>query len=85
MAKASRRTDRRERDRRRALTLLASCPDGCPESLLVAHNFSVEFLAELVADGLAMATAERVRAGREDLEVARVRITDAGRWVLAAA
>jgi hypothetical protein len=66
--------------RRRALILLASCPDGCTEAVMQAHGFTVEQLAELVRGGLAGVTAERVVAG---VKVARVRITDAGRRVLA--
>jgi len=52
---------------------------------MVAHDFTVEQMVELVGDGLATVTAERVRAGRETLEIARVRITDAGRRALAKA
>jgi hypothetical protein len=33
---------------------------GCTEAMIVAQGFSVEFLAELVRDGLASATAERM-------------------------
>jgi hypothetical protein len=36
-------------------------------------------MVELVRAGLATATAERVVAGSRKIEVARVRITDAGR------
>jgi hypothetical protein len=36
-------------------------------------------MVELVRDGLARATAERVVAGSRKIEVAWVRITDAGR------
>jgi hypothetical protein len=85
MKTAAHRARRDRRDRRRALALLASCPDGCPEGLMVAHDFTVEQMVELVGDGLATVTAERVRAGRETLEIARVRITDAGRRALAKA
>jgi hypothetical protein len=70
-------------DRRRALELLASCPDSCPEAIMLAHGFSIDLMVELVRDGLATAKAERVVAGRRTIEVARVRITDAGRRVLA--
>jgi len=52
---------------------------------MVAHDFSIEFLAELVRDGLATATTERVRAGRKSLKITRVRITLAGRRALSAA
>jgi hypothetical protein len=68
-------------DRRRALELLASCPEGCTEGILAAHGFTIEQMV-VVRGGLASATAERVVAGSRKLEVARVKITDAGRRVL---
>jgi hypothetical protein len=77
--------ERREPDssiRRRALVFLAGCPDGCTEGLLLANGFTVDLLVELVRDGLANATPERVVSGRETIELARVRITEAGRKVL---
>jgi hypothetical protein len=70
-------------DRRRALELLASCRDGCSEAIMLAHGFTIDMMVELVNAGLATATAERVVAGRHTIEVARVRITDAGRRALA--
>ena len=70
-------------DRRRALELLAASPDGCTEAIMLAHGFTTEMLVRLVRDGLATATAERVVAGSHKIEVARVRITEAGRLVLA--
>jgi hypothetical protein len=45
--------------RRRALELLASCPDGCTEAMMLAHGFTVEQLSRLVRGGLATAGAER--------------------------
>jgi hypothetical protein len=51
---------------------------------MLAHGFTVAQMVELVRTGLATATAERVVAGSRKLEVARVRITDAGRKALAA-
>ena len=77
--------ERREPDssiRHRALAFLAGCPDGCAEGLLLANGFTVELLVELVRDGLASASPERVVSGRETIEVARVRITEAGRKAL---
>jgi hypothetical protein len=70
-------------DRRRALELLASCRDGCAEAIMLAHGFTVAQMVELVRDGLATATAERVVAGNRTIEIARVRITEAGRRALA--
>jgi hypothetical protein len=81
-------------DRRRALELLASCRDGCTEAIMLAHGFTIPQIAELVrdglatatperVDGLATATPERVRAAKKTMEIARVRITEAGRRVIA--
>ena len=69
-------------DRRRALELLAASHDGATEAIMLAHGFTVEQLVELVRAGLATATAERVVAGGKAMEVARVRITEAGRQAL---
>jgi hypothetical protein len=71
-------TPRRKRttlkpDRIRALELL---------EILRAHGFATAEIVELVRGGLATATAEHVVAGGREHEVARVRITDAGRRVL---
>jgi hypothetical protein len=70
-------------DRQRALALLASCRDGCTEAILTAHGFSIAQMVELVQAGLATPTADRIVAGGRTMEVARVRITDAGRRALA--
>ena len=70
-------------DRRRALELLAASHDGATEAIMLAHGFTVELLVELIRAGLATATAERLAAGERAMEVARVRITEAGRQVLA--
>jgi hypothetical protein len=66
-------------DRRRALELLASSPDGCSEAIMLARGFTVEQIAELVRAGLATTNAEM---GARTIEVARVRITEAGRSTL---
>jgi hypothetical protein len=71
-------------DQRRALELLASCRDGCTETIMRAHGFTVEQMAELVRSGLATATAQRVHAGAYIIDVVTLRITDAGRQALAA-
>jgi hypothetical protein len=40
--------------RRRALELLASCPDGATDTLLMAtHGLTTEMLVDLIRDGLA--------------------------------
>jgi hypothetical protein len=56
--------------RRRALLLLASCN---------AEGYSV---VDLVPAGLATAMAERLAMGPRKIEVARVRVTEAGRGAL---
>jgi hypothetical protein len=69
-------------DRRRALELLASCRDRCSEAIMLALGFTIAQMVELVRAGFATATAERVVAGGRPIEVARVRITEAGRAAL---
>src|SRR6266446_1264054 len=75
----------RKPDRRRALELLASCRDGCTEAIMLAHGFTIDQMVELVRAGLATAQTECVVAGRRTFEVARVRITEAGRQLLGTA
>jgi hypothetical protein len=48
----------------------------------LAHGFTVAQMVELVRAGLATATAERVVAGGKAMEIAVVRITEAGRMTL---
>jgi SOS response regulatory protein OraA/RecX len=67
--------------RRRALELL-SFRDGCSEAILLAHGFTVGQIAELVRDGLATAHSRRVIVARHVVEIAHVRITEAGRRML---
>jgi hypothetical protein len=62
--------------------LLASCRDGCTEAIMLAHGFTVPQMVDLVRAGLATAAAERVMAGGEMAEIARLRITEAGRRAL---
>jgi hypothetical protein len=64
--------------------LLVSCRDGCTEAIMIAHGFTISQMVELVRAGLATAKAERVVAGRRTIEIARVRITEAGRRALEA-
>jgi hypothetical protein len=70
-------------DRRRALELLASSRDGCTEAIMLAHGFTIKQMVELVHAGLATAHSQRVIVGRRTVEVARVKITEAGRQALA--
>jgi hypothetical protein len=48
---------------------------------MIAHGFTIADMVELVRSGLASARAERIVAGKA-IEIARVRITDAGRRAL---
>jgi hypothetical protein len=70
-------------DRRRALELLAASPDGCTEALMFANGFTGELLVELVRAGLASAHAERTIADGKMMEVARVKLSEAGWQALA--
>jgi hypothetical protein len=69
-------------DERRAIDLLAKSANGCTTSLLLAHGFSSSLIAELITAGLAAAKSEHMRAGQRNIDVTRVRITDAGRAAL---
>ena len=79
------RRSRPKPDRRRALELLASCRDGCTEAIMLAHGFTVPQMVDLCIAGLATAHTQRVIVGRRTVEVAYVKITEAGRQALAAA
>jgi hypothetical protein len=45
---------------------------------MLAHGFTVALMVELIRAGLATAKPERVVGGGETVEIARVRITEAG-------
>ncbi len=76
-------TMRLSAEQRRAVSLLAgSGRNGVTGPLLAAHGFSVSTIAGLVSRGLATIAHEKVKAGGKLIEVARVRITDAGRDAL---
>jgi hypothetical protein len=62
--------------------LFAGSRDGATEAIMLAHGFTVEMLVELVRAGLATAKAERMVTSSRTFEVARVRITEAGRLAL---
>ena len=70
-------------DRRRALELLAGSRYGYTKAILRAHGFSIDMIIELVKAGLATTKRERMVAGGRQIDVARVRITEAGRQALA--
>ena len=69
---------------RRALELLSDAgQQGCTGATLLAHGFSIDMLADLVRAGLATAHRKPLMSpGQRQIDVARVRITDAGRRAL---
>jgi hypothetical protein len=71
-------------ERRQALQLLASSPDGLTLRLLLMRGFTRRMLTGLVNNGLATAQPECVKgADGETIDVVRVRITEAGRRAIA--
>jgi integrase len=54
-------------------------PDGCTEAVMLAHGLSIERSVELIRAELASVKAERMRAGRQPIMVAHMRITEAVR------
>lgn len=72
--------------RRALLELLAGAgPAGCDTSALLGLGFSVPDLYELVRAGIAAPRSERVAEGARELDLSRLRITEAGRAALAKA
>jgi hypothetical protein len=68
---------------RRAIVLFAGCgAAGCAEEVMLAHGFTFQQLAELVREGFAVATTERIVGGGQTFEDARFKITGAGRQTL---
>jgi hypothetical protein len=68
-----------------ALKLLAAHHDGCTEAMMLAQGFTIEQMVDLVRVGLATPVSERIVAGRQRHEMARVRITKAGQRALSTA
>jgi hypothetical protein len=73
-------------EQRHALALLATFPHGILEGrLALVHGFDRDMIEGLVHEGLATREREVVTGpGRAVMEVARIRITDAGRRALEA-
>jgi hypothetical protein len=71
-------------EQRRALATLARPGhNGATRPFLVAHGFSRAMISGLVNRGLVTLTVEKIRAGGRMIDVAKVRITAAGRDTLA--
>jgi hypothetical protein len=67
----------------RALAILANSPDGANEALLVyGHGFKRQTLAGLVRAGFATVERDVDKTGDKTREVAKMRITQAGRDAL---
>ncbi len=64
---------------RRVLKMLAEAAHGRDVNALLARGFGFETMADLVRSGLATVRVEIVEAHDLAIEVARIRITDAGR------
>jgi hypothetical protein len=52
---------------------------GCTGADLLAHGFNMDVIADLVLKGFATENQETMRVGGRKIQVARVRIMDAGR------
>jgi hypothetical protein len=68
--------------RRHALQLLASSPNGITEILLFAHGVTPHMLSRLLRSGLATVVRETIKSGDQTIDIGRITITDAGRRVL---
>jgi len=65
---------------RYALAFLSPKKYGCTTTMLSARGVKIEMINELIGDGLAIASTERM--GNGAIEIRRVKITEAGRRVL---
>jgi hypothetical protein len=72
-------------DEHRALELISAQSTGCPEHLLIAGGFSLEFLAGLVRSGLVGVTSERCGSKATADMVFRLSVTKRGMQALQAA
>src|SRR5215468_6422003 len=64
---------------RRLLKMLVQSRRGCNVNSLLSHGFKFSTIGDLCRAGLARAQLETVRAGGRTVEIACIRITDAGR------
>jgi hypothetical protein len=66
-------------EQRHALRLLASVPNGCTETLMLARGFEPSMLRKLLRDGLSAAEPYKTLAGGKHVIMTLMRITEAGR------
>jgi|SRR6266404_1132927 hypothetical protein len=64
---------------RRVLRALAKTQHGCDVNALLTRGFKIETMGDLVGGGLATVRVETVTEHGLPIEIARIRITDAGR------
>ena len=69
-------------DWRRALEMLAAAPEGVTDAALLAHGFKSTVVIGLVKSGLANSVTERIWAGRCQVEVRWLWLTESGRKAL---
>jgi hypothetical protein len=66
--------------------VLLSCspenPDGCSRAIMLARGFPLSLLNRLVRAGLATSQIEREERGDKEIEIMRLKITEAGRRAL---
>ena len=74
--------DHMTRDQRRALRRLATIPRGVAKTLMIAHGFTHELIADLVLAEFVMVVTDTAKIGERTIEVELVMITDAGRRAL---
>jgi hypothetical protein len=74
---------RLDRERARALTLLAKNPDGCSEANMLARGFPHSLFNRLALAGLVTLNIEREESGDKPIKIAHLKITEAGRRALA--
>lgn len=68
---------------RKALTILARCPNGTAEEpVLIAYGFKQEMLTRLVLAELVTKVTDTLRSDEETIKINLVTITDAGRTAL---
>jgi hypothetical protein len=70
-------------EQRRPLEALASYPNGCAETVLLADGFSVAQLSGLVIDGYATLQRKRVDVSGREKTVLWVEIAEEGRKAIA--
>jgi hypothetical protein len=69
-------------DQRETLELLDRSPDGCRQSIVMAHGLKVSTMEDLLRTGLAIAELRSIVVSRRAMLVPWMKITDDGRRAL---